>query len=112
MPAQPVVLSNLSSKPARFLVTADPRDAASAVAGSSAAAVRRLLEVRPVRGLLAPGQEQQLQVHLEQDSTVYSSRPVDARYKVVVSGQYAGGGELAGDSTLELPFTAQCLTDM
>ena len=107
MPTQPLVLSNRGSQPVRFFVCP-----AWQGRGEPAAAVRQLVDVRPVRGTLAPGQEQQLLVHLDQDAAAYASKPAEARYRVVVGGEYTRGGDTEAAPPCELPFTALCLTDM
>lgn len=132
IPNQMVLLQNEGPRPLLFSVVCDgatsqPAGGAGASSafrpffgGSSLdeerevapAAAQRLLQVRPVRGVVRPGQDASLQVHLASGSRWSlqgAAQPPQLSYRVHVGGEYSAGGEDPGAT--QLGFTATCLTD-
>jgi len=122
MPRQMVLLSNSGPRPLLFCVCCE--DSASGGMGmgggplsddvAASLLAHKLLEVRPVRGVVPPGQDVQLHVHLAGDE--WSLRSADhepeVTYRVRVGSEYSGGGESTAPGTAELAFTATCLTHL
>jgi hypothetical protein len=120
MPRQMVLLRNDGPQPLLFSVSHDLP--AAGLGGelrrrsdddeTAAAAAQQLLEVRPVRGVVPPGQDVQLQVHISGDEwalrgALHNPR---LRYRVRLGSELSAGGESNDPCAAELTFSAECLT--
>ncbi|KAL4853623.1 Type II inositol polyphosphate 5-phosphatase 15 [Chlorella vulgaris] len=121
MPRQVVLLRNEGPLPLLYAVCrqADPSLAAVGRHGSdeeaaAVAAAHQLVEVRPVRGVVAPGSDQQLWIHLAGDEGALQAAemPPEVRYRVVVGSEFSCGGESTAPGSSRLSFTATCLTHL
>jgi hypothetical protein len=122
MPRQMVLLRNEGPQPLLFAVSHEGSAAAATLGDRhgtdsesiAAASAQRLLEVRPVRGVLQPGQDQALQVHLAEDEWALrgAALPPEMSCRVSVGNQYSAGGESLAPGSTQLSFTAACLTKL
>lgn len=126
MPRQMLLLRNDGSQPLLFAVSHGSGDtAAAAVAAAVArhgseeeaaavAAAHQLLEVRPVRGVVQPGKDQAIQVHLAGDEWALqgAEQAPEMSYRVCVGSEYSAGGEGNAPGSATLTFTATCLTHL
>lgn len=124
MPRQMVLLRNEGQQPLLFSVGHEPDGSAAAAfavrqlggedESAAAAAAHQLLEVRPVRGVIPPGREQQLWVHLSGDEWALqgAQQPPQMSYVVRLGSQFSVGGESTAPDTAQLSFTATCLTHL
>lgn len=80
---------------------------------SATEAAAQLLEVRPVRGVVPPGQDVQLQVAISGDEWALrgAQRNPELSFRVRVGREFSGGGDAMGQTTT-LTFTAECLTHL
>lgn len=108
-----VLLRNDGQQPLLFCVTPEPPPpgGASPADAAAAATAAQLLEVRPARGVVAPGQDVQLQVHISGDEWALRGAQHNPRltFRVRLCGEYGGGGEADGPGAAQLAFTAECL---
>jgi hypothetical protein len=120
-PRQVVLLRNEGPLPLLYAVCrqADPSLAAVGRHGSdeeaaAVAAAHQLVEVRPVRGVVGPGSDQQLWIHLAGDEGALQAAemPPEVRYRVVVGSEFSCGGESTAPGSARLSFTATCLTHL
>ena len=111
-----VLLRNDGPQPLLFCITPEPPPpgGASAADAAAAAAAAELLEVRPVRGVVEPGQDVQLQVHIGGDEWALRGAQRNPRlaFRVRLCGEYGGGGEAGGPGAAQLTFTAECLAHL
>ena len=122
LPRQMVLLSNADAH-AAVLFAVRPVQGLHGGAGSAAGAVQQRIEVRPVKGLVPPGGEQQVQLHFAAaaaaaDDDEWSvprggggaAGPTEVTFEVSVGSEYCVGGEATAPGSATHSLTATCLS--
>lgn len=117
-----VLLRNDGPQPLLFSVRPEVAGSAAAAAAgrlldadaAAAATALQLLEVRPVRGVVGPGEDVQLQVHIAGDEWALRGAMHNPRlsFRVRVGNELSAGGEATAPGTYELTFSAECLAQV
>jgi hypothetical protein len=105
-PEQTIVLANEGAAPARFHIVPD------CVSAEAAAAV----EVRPVSGLIAPGEEASIRVRAAPDAggdavVAHAAGPRYLRLRVLAGPEFGDGGDAGDPRRRELEFHAVVLPE-